>query len=317
MHCFDLAKIYHRGGIPKQPQKASFLISKAMKLKTKTCLEGDSKSCAVLGDWLYSGYDVPKDIPMAITFLERGCELNDWTSCIELGYLYKKTMSKEGIQRAQKIYQKLLSINQEKCTQNTAISCKKLGDMYHKGWGLEPSPKKARKYYLYSHNLFQKRCDNDSAKDCAHLANLYRYEKGVNKDIKKAEHYYQKSCDLGDDEQCFDLGLYYQYDHPQKEKSTLYYQKSFVLTQQKCHDKEETDKCRDLGYMFIRGVGTVLDIWKGETWYTAACRQDDSDACLALGKVYEHGIGEEKNPKKAQELFQKSCNGGIKVACEP
>gem|GEM_PF-2611325 len=315
--CFALAKIYQRGGIPKQPETSASLVAKAIALKTKACQNGDVKACFALGEWFYDGYDLPKDISMAAKFFAQGCELGEWSSCTTLAKLYQKSMPKEGAQKAQRIYQKIIAINQEKCQKEDAVSCHQLGNLYRNGHAVEPSPTKSNEYFQRAQSIYERECERGSAKDCGHLGSLYLRGKGVKKDLSTAEHHLQQACALGDDELCFDLGMHYQYDHPLEDKSTAYYQQSFALTQRKCLDTKQPEKCRDLGYMLISGTGTELDIWKGEMWYRTACEQEDADACFELGSVYRLGIGGGKNPQKAQALFRKACAGGIQASCTP
>ena len=116
---------------------------------------------------------------------------------------------------------------------------------------------------------------------------------------------------------CFELGQYYQYDHPSAEESHRYYYQSAILNQNECSKTSNQQECRELGTMYFYGFGVPLNVSKAVVLYQQTCEQKDSEACLSLSELYSTGINITKDENKAQILFEKACSGGFVESCNP
>lgn len=120
--------------------------------------------------------------------------------------------------------------------------------------------------------FYKKGCDNGNYRSCNNLGSMYDNEKGVKQDYKKAFELYTKSCDIGNDA----LG------------------------------------CRNLGFLYINGLGTEVDttraVIEGLSRLKKSCDTGNGDflSCEIVGEV-NLNFG---NQKAAMENYQRACNAG-------
>lgn len=81
------------------------------------------------------------------------------------------------------------------CDAGYAPSCRALGDLYGRGWGVAKS-------YADAAKLHTKACAGDDAEGCEELASLYAFGDGVQADDAKAYRLYTKACRLGNEYAC-------------------------------------------------------------------------------------------------------------------
>lgn len=73
--------------------------------------------------------------------------------------------------------------------------------------------------------------------------------------------------------------------------------------------------CYNLGRMYERGPGLVLDHAKAVQLWTKACEVGSPDGCNDLGALYEDGRGVKLDYRRAAELFLKACNENEMLGC--
>jgi thiol-disulfide isomerase/thioredoxin len=56
----------------------------------------------------------------------------------------------------------------------------------------------------------------------------------------------------------------------------------------------------NLGYMYVRGIGTQEDDQQGFNWFLKSANQGNVDACNSLAIMYSHGVGTPTDQQKAQ-----------------
>src|SRR5689334_7019543 len=77
-----------------------------------------------------------------------------------------------------------------------------------------------------------------------------------------------------------------------------------------CEELKYDNACSNLGYLYDTGRGVWKDQAKANELYQRACDGDDADGygCSALGTNYLYGqSGLEKDEAKAAKLFQLAC----------
>jgi len=84
---------------------------------------------------------------------------------------------------------------QNRCNNNDATGCLRLGVAYDFGEGVRQDYKKASE-------LYSKACDLGFDRGCFNLGVLYTYGQGVKQDKSTAKEYFGKACDLGDQLGC-------------------------------------------------------------------------------------------------------------------
>jgi TPR repeat protein len=69
---------------------------------------------------------------------------------------------------------------------------------------------------------------------------------------------------------------------------------------------------RNLGIMYVKGVGVVTDFVRAEKWLLAAAEQGDGEAMYALSEIYTQGAdGVEKSEDRANRFRQGAGAAGF------
>jgi len=164
--CHKLAKAYYYGDYLNDIAKDR---EKSVKYLTKACDENYSESCTSLGLLYKSGLSVKKDYKKALKLFKKAYSLDkEAEACFQLGRIYYKGSSKDGITRDRK---KSLKYYRLGCDKNNGKSCNNLGILYRDGkYGVT-------KNYNRALELFEKACDSDDGaeKGCENKKTLNEF----------------------------------------------------------------------------------------------------------------------------------------------
>ncbi len=163
--------------------------------------------------------------------------------------------------------QKVLKSYSDKCDQNDAKSCLKLGELYDDSELLKSDSTKALKFY-------EKACSLKNAEACMYIGYRYDEGEGVKKDYVKALKYYTKGCEGNNTISCRFLAYMYDTGHGTKQN----YKKAFNLYMGSCDDEDEY-ACNNLGYMYEAGHGLSKDLKKAKHFYELGCKYGYDEAC--------------------------------------
>lgn len=150
-------------------------------------------------------------------------------------------------------------------------------------------------------------CDKGDMKSCATIGGAYLLGKaGKTKDEAKGIALLTKSCDGGDAFGCEILGRAWDQGKGVGPDSA----KAIELWTKAC-DKSSGGACRSLALKKETADPSRIPLLE------KACAGDDGLGCMGLGAAYMHGNqGAPKDPAKAKQFMQKSCDLGTKGACE-
>ncbi len=217
--------------------------SRAFALYSKACDAGNEDGCNRLGVMYTTGRGVATDNLRAVKLYSKACEDGNAGGCSNLGAMYetgKGVGSKEfdgdcgGMCIAYQNYPKALELYTKACEAGNADGCKKLGDLYLNGKGVNEDDEQAKTIFsracdagngdgcsglglMYldgkgfkeddakAFTMFSKACDEGSADGCDHIGDGYRYGWGVHKDKTKAKEFYEKACQMNYPQGCVDL----------------------------------------------------------------------------------------------------------------
>jgi hypothetical protein len=135
--------------------------------------------------------------------------------------------------------------------------------------------KKIEKSNYEQTKLFQKSCDNGDMHSCNTMASMYRQGKGVEKNDIKAQALFDKACKGGVLDACNNLAVIY---------------------------TSKKDGRSD-NYLIAASL------------FQKTCNSMSAKGCFGIGVMYMGGIGVDKNPQRAKELFNKACTLGDKESC--
>ena len=337
--CYKLVNVIERrDGI----EKAKEYYKKAFKMLEKSCENNhNGKSCDALADMYKDGEWVEKDESKAVFYYKKGCEFNYGWACKGLGDMYFKGKGVEkdakkalnyhqkacdldlgdcywiGVLNEGQDNQKAVSFYKQGCDRDDSGSCKKLGDMYFKGKGVEKDAKKALSYHQkacdldklacrnagwFYHNkkeyqkaisFYKQGCDRDDSFSCSNLGDMYFEGVRVKQDFSKAFEYHKKSG--------YSYGMADKYIKKKRYKEAKYFM-----------EKECGNNC------FNKGLESAnnKDYIKARLYYEIACDKGNAGACNNLGVLYVSGRGVAKNNAKAKALYEKACNMNEAIACD-
>ncbi|TNE34434.1 MAG: sel1 repeat family protein [Alphaproteobacteria bacterium] len=164
-------------------------------------------------------------------------------------------------------------------------------------------------------------CKGGNGHSCFILAYMYETGKLTGKvDPERALSYYEDACRLKEYTACFNLANNFASSRFKSGKGkSADYRRAEQLYKIAC-DGGKGKACYNLGYInsrFANGAAVAV------SYYEKACRFGMAEGCLKAGLAYYDGVPESqgqggavpKSHKKARELFQKACKGGLQKAC--
>lgn len=66
--------------------------------------------------------------------------------------------------------------------------------------------------------------------------------------------------------------------------------------------KQDTNGMVQFGICSEQGLGVEADVAAAVFWYDSAVQAGSISGCLQLARCYDHGIGVQRDPKKAHAL---------------
>lgn len=156
---------------------------------------------------------------------------------------------------------------------------------------------------------FERACDNGDPAGCSSLGVMYERGLVVAKDGRRAATLYQKACKGGNDAGCVHLGRAYLHGAAVRADA----ERAALLFEMGC-DGGHPQGCAELGSLHLRGRGVARDVPRGAELLARAC-DEEPEACFQLALAYEDGLVA-VDPLRTLELYEKSCMGGIALACD-
>jgi TPR repeat protein len=170
-------------------------------------------------------------------------------------------------------------------------------------------------------------CDGAVAGGCFHLAGIYLIGKGRPKDSVLAAKFHARSCELGDDDGCNNVGLQYQMGQgvPQSyEQAIVYFKRALVINPKHPNagtNLRETEQAlalrKDLAKAGMQTPNQAAsaaiaarsrkDYAAALRLYTIACNGAAADGCFGLGNAYELGEGVPIDKVRAARFYDNAC----------
>lgn len=203
------------------------------------------------------------------------------------------------------------------CEQGYVQTCATAGRLAANGQGMEQDILKAL-------NLFTIGCSGKAVESCRNAGAIHEQAAPPIRDQSKAAGFEFKACDLGDMRSCQKLGYRYVAGvGVEKDRETAFY-----LASKSC-EGQDGEGCADVGRLYLPfsrsdPKGPQYDPIKAAEYYRKSCDLKSGRGCALLADKHETGVGVEKDPAKALELYklaltynpenwvQNSINGSIK-----
>ena len=258
----------------------------AVKRWQDACNAGMGPSCTALAK-LYTegGRGVKPSARDAATYAEKGCSLGHPTAC---AITAEAQSSSWDVAKLDATYGGL-------CDDGHRSSCWKLARTYFDG--IHPEPASGR-----TQGLFERACELGHARACFEAGR--HYGDGARPDDAKAADYYLRACELGAASGCSA-----QVDMILAERVEGSIKSALPAFELACEERESAPACAMLAYALIEGVDIPRNAERGKELLHRVCRDESSDprACATLGKVYEEGIGVDRDRTVASKFYRWSC----------
>lgn len=254
------------------------------------CFFNQGDKCNAAGLDYQKGTDsIKKDENKALKYLEKGCELDNAESCGNLGNYFDEENEKRNLEKSFKYSKKA-------CYLNNPDGCFNIGLMYFSGTGVTLDLNKGNEY-------IDKFCKLKTS-TCTEVAKVLLEQKKSPKELeltkfKKEDNAFEyslleKACKYQDGEGCFEIGLNFVSENPEKSGEWFF----------KGCEFDSADSC-----IFISSAYFLNKNYEEAVKYAdKACLLGDGKGCLIVGEIYFKGLSVSKNLKKSDEYLEKACS---------
>lgn len=265
-------------------------------------------ACIGVGDLYIAGEGTEKNLPLALEYYKKACNLNYSLGCERYNNYVKRLGKSEAEIKIERIVSECDDLTKDKSLR--MLACNALGNIYKKGVdGLKVDYKKSCDY-------FTKSCEIGDPNGCFEVGGYYNYGIGVKQNKEIANKFYKKAvdahlnyCQDNDEASCYSLGNSYMDGIGVKQD----YQKAKTYFEKSCNNTMPLG-CIGLGELYLKGKGVEKDFTKAVEFFKKGCKKS-LPICSFVGRAYSQD-GENQNLKIAKEYFLKACDGGFKDACE-
>jgi hypothetical protein len=302
--------------------EAAILVDQAactIELANRSRLEAPV-SCLRAGDRITALAGKKKD-PRAAAAYERAakfyadaCDRN-LDACFELAEMLRKgDKVKADPARARSVVADVVAQLQTSCDRGVAQNCAALAHRILRG---DVPPKNVQR----ASTLYERACQL-SSEACNSFAEALRWGKMGKRDYARAAVIYKRACDGGSVYGCGNLAALFEEG---KAKPAAGEPGAAALYRAGC-DRDHKLSCLRLASMTARGDGVDKDEARAKALLDKvsqpsvvkrmnSCCEDSPDCCSAAGFACAHGLGTDKDPKRAVELLRKGCDGGDSWGC--
>lgn len=159
-----------------------------------------------------------------------------------------------------------------------------------------------------AHPLYEKSCDLNHSRACFHVGQHHQQAHEMNAAAAR----YEWGCGLGDNAACnarVHLALAGHVD-----PGAGAYPRAFEVA---CDDNHNGTACRELAFELLDGVSMSRDATRARALLERVCTQpgDDASACYRLGRLYEAGVGGERDRTLASNVYKRACEADHYASC--
>jgi len=149
-------------------------------------------------------------------------------------------------------------------------------------------------------------CEAGDAESCIILAALFTRGKGVEKNKAKTEVLYKKACNIGNQDGCFFLAIYYLNPGIGIRKQIPAAKK---LSESAC-DQSHEPSCNLAALHYFSGWFSLdhkRDIGMAEKYYERVCDLGNGGGCIVLSEIYGMSQFHKKDMKRSRDYYDRAC----------
>lgn len=306
--CRSLARIYTRTRYKSA--------EKAYEYQNKACELGELYACGEVG--LTQIRTVPQDqkgglIPI-LPLLTQGCKGNHPQACGALGSAYITGLGIDHVD-----VQKGIELSTQSCALKSKLSCLSLAQLYLVGKRVQQDKLKAWRFSY-------KGCQLAHEPSCLMWIDLTlnHHDLGINnpKAIDEAQQGADFFCKNRPSIQSCSIAerymVYRMKNTPKLSPQAYEYETLHLIYVNQLCELDQWSSCNQLGLLYALGTGSQnqKEPQRAVSFFKKGCQGGYVESCIHLGKAYLQGKGIETDQKRGQELLQKACKQGYKVACQ-
>lgn len=285
-------------GVPKDPERGFSLVSDA-------CASGEKFGCLTKTFSIYLGDGTEVDRTTGKILFQDLCKNGFGVACDSIGNLH--VFGEANTKKDATIFNDYF---EKACSYYTGRGCRRLGDSYKKGRGVEADAIIAINLYVQACGLY------DDVACVSAWDSLLDSPKATNSNIAKSIEILELGCTLGNGAACFKVGdvfNYGRYGLPQN------YQRAYGAMEMACQ-RGQSNGCFNQGSWLISGKGVEANSKHAIAVLQPLCdrKKPDYQACNNAGAAAFRGIGmRAPDFSAAAEFYRKACYfGGMNTACE-
>lgn len=158
-------------------------------------------------------------------------------------------------------------------------------------------------------DAFTKGCTLKNGESCMELAARYLCGANVAKDAAKATDFSERACDLGAAQGCNLAAMsLVTAAEPSARAAAMHY------AQHGC-DLGDEMSCTDVGIIYMEGLGVAVDFTRAAQIFETYCKRSSMTACANLALLVYMGNGTPRDPVRAKDLAQRSCDAHMDAGC--
>ncbi|MFY7665007.1 hypothetical protein [Flavobacterium sp.] len=246
--------------------------------------EQDDSFLLALGKFYSWDSNFKKDIPKALTYLNKAKDNGSEEAIYRIGLLY---YMEENYPKAFDFFSQASS--------KSSDAMNKIGEMYFNGFGKEVDFRLAFYYFSMA-------ADQDNIEALHNLSAMFTLGKGVPKSDEKAFAFKLKAALLNSSQDMVEVGRNYQVGlHTSLDVSKAFY---WFEKSAKMGNKYGM---HELGNLYLNGIGVKQDNKLAFEWFLKAANKKDTSSMVMLGKMYLQGDGVIKDKALAVTWLQKAA----------
>jgi len=241
----------------------------------------------------------PSDPAELASRFDRKCVAGDLEACRNLGVMYAEGIGVSHDQR------RAAALFGQACNGGNMSACNNLAFALAEGMGIERNIQRAIEVY-------QKACDGGYKLACRNLGLLLRDGRGTPADLNRADTLLDKACKGAVPLACTNAG---DLDAMLATKGAPARWKQAVGHYKQGCDAGDPTACRQIGLLYLEGIGLPKSTSAAAMWLERACVPADPIGCRVLGGMVLQGVGVPKDVERGKRLLARACDAKDQDAC--
>jgi TPR repeat protein len=269
-------------------------INKSMDYLKRAANQNNQQAFVILGKMYQTGRFIEQDLTLAKQWYEKAILYHNPSAKYYLAHMYLTGL---GVAKDRELGIEYLT---EAANDNHVKAKEELAQMYY-----------SQRNYMKAFYWYSKSFSNVNPKAFYKIGMMHKDGIWIKKDIKKAVQYFSIASNLGSSDALHELGVMHFVSSKKEDKL-----KSVKLFKLAANFHGNAHSKNMLAYMYRHGMVLPKNLEESYKLYQASALMNNASGLYNMGKIYEKGIGVEKDYHLALDYYIKAVNNGYKnVQC--